>query len=97
MLLRSSIKIRKEASKKTKIKPSQELEYFREMPRKNATPAQAVYVYNEVLSTVSTNQMGNIFSATLLDLCLKKYIGSRKILATRKKHNNQNIEKRGRR
>ena len=74
-LLRSSIKIRKEASKKTKIKPSQELEYFREMPRKNATPAQAVYVYNEVLSTVSTNQMGNIFSATLLDLCLKKYIG----------------------
>lgn len=75
LLLRSSIKIRKEASKKTKIKPSQELEYFREMPRKNATPAQAVYVYNEVLSTVSTNQMGNIFSATLLDLCLKKYIG----------------------
>ena len=74
-LLRSSIKIRKEASKKTKIKPSQELEYFREMPRKNATPAQAVYVYNEVLSTVSTNQMGNIFSATLLDLCLGKYIG----------------------
>lgn len=74
-LLRSSIKIRKEASKKTKIKPSQELEYFREMPRKNTTPAQAVYVYNEVLSTVSTNQMGNIFSATLLDLCLKKYIG----------------------
>ena len=74
-LLRSSIKIRKEASKKTKIKPSQELEYFREMPRKNATPAQAVYVYNEVLSTESTNQMGNIFSATLLDLCLKKYIG----------------------
>lgn len=74
-LLRSSIKIRKEASKKTKIKPSQELKYFREMPRKNATPAQAVYVYNEVLSTVSTNQMGNIFSATLLDLCLKKYIG----------------------
>lgn len=74
LLLRSSIKIRKEASKKTKIQPSQEMEYFREMPRKNATPAQAVYVYNEILSTVSTNQMGNIFSATLLDLCLKKYI-----------------------
>lgn len=74
LLLRSGIKIRKEAAQKEKIKPSQEMEYFREMPRKNATPAQAIYVYNETLSTVSTNQMGNIFSATLLDLCLKKYI-----------------------
>ena len=74
LLLKRGIKIRKEAAQKEKIKPSQEMEYFREMPRKNATPAQAIYLYNETLSTVSTNQMGNIFSATLLDLCLKKYI-----------------------
>ena len=74
LLFKNAIKIRKQASEKVKIQPSQELEYFREMPRKNATPAQAVYLYNETLSTVSTNQMGNIFSATLLNLCLKKYI-----------------------
>ncbi len=74
LLLKKSIKIRKEAGEIVKIKPSQELEYFREMPRKNATPAQAVFLYNETLTNVSTNQMGNIFSATLLDLSLKKYI-----------------------
>ena len=74
LLLRKSIIIIKEASQKVKFKPSQELKYFREMPRTNATPAQAIYVYDEILSNVSTNQMGNIFSATLLDLCLKKYI-----------------------
>ena len=74
LLLKKALKIRQEAATKEKFKPTQEMEYFREMPRENATPAQAIYVYNETLSTVSTNQMGNIFSATLLDLCLKKYI-----------------------
>lgn len=73
-IAKKTLKIRKEAEERVKFKPTQELEYFREIPRKNATPAQAVYVYNEELSYVSTNQMGNIFSATLLDLSLKKYI-----------------------
>ena len=74
LLFKKALKIRQEAATKEKFKPTQEMEYFREIPRENATPAQAIYVYNETLSTVSTNQMGNIFSATLLDLCLKKYI-----------------------
>ena len=74
LLIRGSMKIFKEASEKTKIMPSMEMEYYRELPRKNATPAQAVYEQGEILSSVSTNQMGNIFSATLLDLSLKKYI-----------------------
>lgn len=101
LLLKRGIKIRKEAAQKEKIKPSQEMEYFREMPRKNATPAQAIYLYNETLSTVSTNQMGNIFSATLLDLCLKKYINfeenpeSKKniIIEILKKEADNNLEK----
>ena len=101
LLLRSGIKIRKEAAQKEKIKPSQEMEYFREMPRKNATPAQAIYLYNETLSTVSTNQMGNIFSATLLDLCLKKYINFEEnpenkkniIIEILKKEADNNLEK----
>lgn len=74
LLIRNSMKVFKEASEKTKIVPSMEMEYYRELPRKNATPAQAVYEQGEILSSVSTNQMGNIFSATLLDLSLKKYI-----------------------
>lgn len=73
-LLKKTMEVRKEAASKEKIKPTQELEYFRELPRENATPAQSIYVYNEKLDSVSTKQMGNIFSATLLDLCLKKYI-----------------------
>lgn len=101
LLLKRGIKIRKEAAQKEKIKPSQEMEYFREMPRKNATPAQAIYLYNETLFTVSTNQMGNIFSATLLDLCLKKYINfeenpeSKKniIIEILKKEADNNLEK----
>ena len=68
------IKMQNRLKGEEEINPSQEFKYFREIPRKNATPAQAVYLYNKILSTVSTNQMGNIFSATLLDLCLKKYI-----------------------
>ena len=75
LIIKSGIKMLKKASKKTKIKPSNEIEYFRDVPRKNETPSQAVYVYKEITGSMSTNQTGNIFSATLLDLCLKKYIG----------------------
>ncbi len=74
VFLAKAIKLRKKVFRKKKIKPSQKLDYFREIPRSNATPAQAVYVQGQILSTVSAKQMGNIFSATLLDLCLKKYI-----------------------
>ena len=74
ILIKKSIKLIKKASKTKKIKPSMEMKYFREMPRRNATPAQSIYVYNELLATLSTKQMGDVFSATLLDLCLKKYI-----------------------
>ena len=75
LIIKSGIKMLKKASEKTKIKPSNEIEYFRDVPRKNETPSQAVYVYKEMTGSMSTNQTGNIFSASLLDLCLKKYIG----------------------
>lgn len=73
-LIKKSIKILKQASQKEKLKPTIELTYYREMPRKDATPAQALYVYRDLATDFTAKEMGRIFSATLLDLSLKKYI-----------------------
>ena len=44
------------------------------MPRKNATPAQSLYVYFETKNGIADNDIGKVVSATLLNLNLKKYI-----------------------
>ena len=54
-----------------KLKPLQELDYFREIPGKNKTPADAVFTYNQGVS--NNYKFGEIFSATLLNLSLKGY------------------------
>ena len=59
---------------KTKYKPTQELEYYRDLPRENATPAQSLYVYFETKSGIADNDIGKVVSATLLNLNLKKHI-----------------------
>lgn len=55
-------------------KPTQKLKYFRELPREDATPAQALHVYKETIVGFADAEIGKIVSATLLDLNLKKYI-----------------------
>lgn len=50
------------------------VEYFREIPRSNSTPAQAVMILKKSLNMLAPNEIGPIFSATLLDLSLKKCI-----------------------
>ena len=73
-----SIKKALKNSKKLKdfeeYKPTQELKYFRELPRKDATPAQALYVFKETVVGFADAEIGRVVSATLLDLNLKKYI-----------------------
>ena len=59
---------------KSKYKPTQELEYYRDLPRKNATPAQSLYVYFETKSGIADNDIGKVVSATLLNLNLKKHL-----------------------
>ena len=59
---------------KTKYKPTQELEYYRDLPRENATPAQSLYVYFETKSGIADNDIGKVVSATLLNLNLKKLL-----------------------
>jgi len=53
-----------------KYKPTQELDYFREIPDETASPAEALFLNLGGVNTSSTN-IGNIFSATMLDLNLK--------------------------
>ena len=74
VLIKNTIKTFKEASQKQTLKPTIDLKYYREIPRKNATPAQALFVDRNAISTFTAKEMGRIFSATLLHLCLKKYI-----------------------
>ena len=73
----SILRALKQANKfkgKTKYKPTQELEYYRDLPRGNATPAQSLYVYFETKSGIADNDIGKVVSATLLNLNLKKHL-----------------------
>lgn len=56
-----------------KYKPTNELEYYRELPDENATPGEAVFLLKELYADFNSD-FGKIFSATLLNLSLKKYI-----------------------
>ena len=71
LCIRKAIKIYNEQKENKTYEPEQELKYFRELPRKDATPAQAVRL---LYLGISPNTLGRIVSATLLDLNLKKYI-----------------------
>lgn len=58
----------------TKLHPTQELDYFRELPRKDATPLQARFIFDNSFMSVSRNVVGQIFTATVLNLGIKKAI-----------------------
>lgn len=53
------------------MKPETEIEYFRDIPDEDATPAGVGFLY--YLNKLEAN-VSNVYTATLLDLCLKKYI-----------------------
>ena len=55
------------------INPSFPSKYFREIPREDATPAQAAFLYYFKKSTFSM-YIPNIISATILDFAYKKYL-----------------------
>ena len=72
LLLRQTVKYIKRLKSVKKLVPTEELEYFREKPSKDSTPADALFLYNGGV-TVSSTSFGNVFSATLLNLSLKGY------------------------
>ena len=57
----------------TTLVPSNPQKYFRDIPTKDSTPAQAAFLYYFNSSGLNNN-IPKVMSATLLDLCMKKYI-----------------------
>lgn len=53
-----------------KFKPTTKLEYFRELPYEEATPAEAIFVMSSGLD----KSFSSSFSANILELCLNKYV-----------------------
>ena len=74
VLIKAIRKKLKKAKSLKKIEPTQEIMYFREMPREDATPAEALYLLKKQTMPFISTEIGKIFSATLLDLSLKKCI-----------------------
>lgn len=63
-----------------KVLPTQDYEYYRDLPRKDATPAEALYILENRYRGFYTDEIGKVFSATLLNLSLKKAIKFEKVL-----------------
>lgn len=57
-----------------KYVPENNIEYYRDIPRKNATPGEAYRLINESISDITSVNIGRIFSAGLLDLSLNGYL-----------------------
>ena len=74
IILKRVLKNKQKMNSMEKIIPSEEIEYFREIPDENSTPAEALYLLKKVAAIFSTDEFGKIFSATLLDLALKNTI-----------------------
>ena len=66
-------KYKEELKNAPEIKPTMQMEYYRDIPNENATPAQAAFLYYFKTSNFSTH-ISNYISATMLDLCMKKYL-----------------------
>ena len=64
----------KELKNEAKIMPSTKYEFFREIPDENETPGEVIKTLNPIMSSFTTSVFGKIFSATMLDLTLKKYL-----------------------
>ena len=62
--------LKKTNNMEKKYVPTTEYEYFRELPYKDATPAEALFIKSECSNTSFTSS----FAANILDLCLEKYI-----------------------
>ena len=58
-----------------KFVPEQEMEYYRDVPRRNATPGEAVQLLKKNITKVlNYDDLGKVFSAVLLNLKLKGYL-----------------------
>lgn len=73
VLIKKIKKYKNQLEEAPNIKPTMPSKYYRDIPNENATPAQAAFVYYFKTSNLSTH-IPNTISATMLDLCMKKYL-----------------------
>lgn len=73
ILVKKNKKYKNTLEETPNIKPNMPSKYFRDIPRKDATPAEAAFLYYFKNSSFSMH-IPNIISATILDLCMKKYL-----------------------
>lgn len=66
-------KYRKILKSLNQYKPTNKLEYYRDLPDEAATPGEAIFLLKGLYSDF-TMDFGKIFSATMLNLTLKQYI-----------------------
>lgn len=77
IFLKKALKYRKklkELKEIGKYKPSVEFDYYRELPDEKATPAESILITEGNYKAFTSNSLGKIFSATLLNLTLKGYL-----------------------
>ena len=74
LLIGNMIKKIRRMKKEKVIKPTEQIMYFREIPRKNATPTEAIYEVKKKHTNLLSKEIGKAFVATLLNFNLKKII-----------------------
>lgn len=74
--IKKFIKYTKKLKELKSYDKSNKLEYYRDLPDENATPGEAYMITNikSSLDSFFATSVGNIFSATMLDLALKGYL-----------------------
>lgn len=70
LLIRNILKYKKVKP----VIPTVHHDYFRDLPRADATPAEAEYILENKYQGFDVNDIGRVFSATILNLALKKAI-----------------------
>lgn len=72
--VRKAIKYSKKLKELKKYEPTTKLEYYRDLPDENSTPGEALKILDMNIEAFTSTNFGKVFSATILDLCLKGYL-----------------------
>lgn len=76
----------------TKLTPTQKFDYFRELPRKGASPLEARFILDNSYENMNPYCIGPVFMATVLSLSLKKAIKIENIVDDKGKEKDSEIE-----
>lgn len=85
--IKKAIKYKNKNKQLKKYKPTVKLDYFRDLPYETATPGEAVKTLDINISEFTPINFGQVFSATILNLTLKKYLDIQQIQEGKKNNN----------